>query len=353
MARGIAMICPQCGTPSREGDRFCEECGATLATPGERSSSATQMGAAIEASSRLVPLEGNGQSAYDLGNRAVVGRLDTCDLPINDRSVSREHARLSRLRDTYILEDLGSTNGTLVNGRRINESVILRPGDVVTFGSIEFRYEKVSTEAPSTQDGGQGVAGEEHVSGEPAPGAAAAENLPPVPTIFPPLDPFPAPSEATEAQAGEGVPEEQMPLQSDLAPSPSAGPDTVRQLTVESRATAERLLRLLDDLGSRLQENERMRNELEGRLRGLAAGEEARTAARHALRDVPPSSISQEQVGSLEQVLAELTEHPRDVEVLMRVGNHASVLAAAVNESRQLRAVIEKISAALEGSAPG
>src|SRR5947209_7635104 len=189
MARGIAMICPQCGTPSREGDRFCEECGATLATPGERSSSATQMGAAIEASSRLVPLEGNGQSAYDLGNRAVVGRLDTCDLPINDRSVSREHARLSRLRDTYILEDLGSTNGTLVNGRRINESVILRPGDVVTFGSIEFRYEKVSTEAPGPQDGGQGVEAEEQASGGPEPGAATAENLPPVPTSFPPLDP--------------------------------------------------------------------------------------------------------------------------------------------------------------------
>src|ERR671927_342506 len=107
------MICPQCGTPSREGDRFCEECGAALPVPDE------------------------------LANSAVVGRLDSCDLPIDDRSVSREHARFSRLRDTYILEDLGSTNGTLVNGRRINESVILRPGDVVTFGSVEFRYETV------------------------------------------------------------------------------------------------------------------------------------------------------------------------------------------------------------------
>src|SRR5205807_9768205 len=89
----------------------------------------------------LVRLDGSINEPYVLGTRAVVGRLDTCDVPVDDKSVSREHARLSRLRDGYVIEDLGSTNGTLVNGRRIDEAVILRAGDIVTIESIDFRFD--------------------------------------------------------------------------------------------------------------------------------------------------------------------------------------------------------------------
>ena len=348
------MICPQCGTPSREGDRFCEECGAALYGPDERSLSSTQVAARTGPTARLVPMEENGQGAYELANRAVVGRLDSCDLPINDRSVSREHARLSRLRDTYILEDLGSTNGTLVNGRRINESVILRAGDVVTFGSIEFRYETFPADASGTGDSGHGAEREEHSPTHTA-AAPTAEDLPPVPVSFPPLEPFPThpadvpPEQPTAEEQGRSQ-TEAVPLAADSASSST--PNAVTRLVAESRDATQKLLSLLDDLGTRLEENERIRGELEGQLQALAAGEAVREAARQAMRDVLPSTISQEQVSALQQVLAELAAHPRDVEVLLRVGNQASVLAAVVNELLQLRTVIDRVSSTLDG-APG
>jgi pSer/pThr/pTyr-binding forkhead associated (FHA) protein len=290
---------------------------------------------------------------YELANRAVVGRLDSCDLPIDDRSVSREHARFSRLRDTYILEDLGSTNGTLVNGRRIDESVILRPGDVVTFGSVEFRYETVPTDAPG--DGAQ-VEEEEPVSAEPTSAGPTAESLPPVPVSFPPMEPLMVPSAVAETEGQDASSQDRIAIGSDASTSTvdssyATAVDTVTQLANESRATAQTLLNLLEDLGNTLQENERMRNQLERRLSGLVASKDAREAARRALHGAPQSSIAQDQVESLQQVLAELIEHPRDVEILMRVGNLASVLAAVLNEWQQLRSAIEQASSALDGAA--
>jgi len=141
------MICPQCHTPNREGDRFCEQCGAPLDTSmeqpfGAQLDVAATLMATSPAASVLVRLGGDDeQEKYPLGTRVVIGRLDSCDIPIHDKSVSREHARLSRLRDGYVIEDLGSTNGTLVNGQRIEEATLLYPGDGVTIGAIDFRFE--------------------------------------------------------------------------------------------------------------------------------------------------------------------------------------------------------------------
>ena len=78
-----------------------------------------------------------------------IGRLAGCDLRLTDPSVSRVHAEL--LRDDradgggdvsgsgWLLRDLGSTNGTQVNGSRIISAVPVRPGDRVVFGNIAFR----------------------------------------------------------------------------------------------------------------------------------------------------------------------------------------------------------------------
>jgi hypothetical protein len=68
-----------------------------------------------------------------------IGRLPGCDLKLGHDSVSRVHAELRREGDTWLLRDLGSTNGTQVNGWRVVGAVPVRAGDRVTFGTISFR----------------------------------------------------------------------------------------------------------------------------------------------------------------------------------------------------------------------
>src|ERR1700722_12451690 len=67
----------------------------------------------------------------------VVGRREDCDLRIPLGEVSRKHARLVRDGDTLRLEDLGSSNGTYLNGQRVQEAV-LSPGDSVQIGPVVF-----------------------------------------------------------------------------------------------------------------------------------------------------------------------------------------------------------------------
>jgi FHA domain/Domain of unknown function (DUF1707) len=67
-----------------------------------------------------------------------IGRTQDCDLRISDMSVSRHHAQLTRSEDGWLLSDLGSHNGTRINGWLVREPVPLRPGDMVQFGSATF-----------------------------------------------------------------------------------------------------------------------------------------------------------------------------------------------------------------------
>lgn len=67
----------------------------------------------------------------------VIGRRQDCDLMIPLGEISRKHCRIIREGDTLRLEDLGSSNGTFHNGRRIQE-IILSPGDTVQVGPVTF-----------------------------------------------------------------------------------------------------------------------------------------------------------------------------------------------------------------------
>jgi hypothetical protein len=72
----------------------------------------------------------------------IVGRDATNTVAINDAEVSRKHARLSLHGSAYVIQDLGSTNGTFVNGQRITGSQVLNIGDTVSFGeNIVLMYE--------------------------------------------------------------------------------------------------------------------------------------------------------------------------------------------------------------------
>jgi Protein of unknown function (DUF3662)/FHA domain len=70
----------------------------------------------------------------------TIGRLPECDIVVDDVGASRQHAEVRRTDDGFVLADLGSTNGTLVNGTPIREH-LLEDGDRITIGEtiLEFR----------------------------------------------------------------------------------------------------------------------------------------------------------------------------------------------------------------------
>jgi hypothetical protein len=72
------------------------------------------------------------------GVRFTIGRTRECDLCLADLSVSRMHALLVRREDGWVLSDLGSHNGTRLNGWLVREPVPVHPGDRVEFGSMRF-----------------------------------------------------------------------------------------------------------------------------------------------------------------------------------------------------------------------
>ncbi|MFP3853560.1 MAG: FHA domain-containing protein [Anaerolineales bacterium] len=80
------------------------------------------------------------------GNEVVMGRAPDCDIVIPDRQVSRHHARLVRRDGAYFLEDLGSKNGTHLNGVPIEEPELLQDGDVIQV-ALALKLMYVGTEA--------------------------------------------------------------------------------------------------------------------------------------------------------------------------------------------------------------
>lgn len=77
---------------------------------------------------------------FSLGVHTVLGRAAGSDVVIDDPCVSARHAEVARTGAGYTLRDLGSTNGTYVNGRRIRGERVLRPGDRIRLGDTILKY---------------------------------------------------------------------------------------------------------------------------------------------------------------------------------------------------------------------
>ena len=79
-------------------------------------------------------------TVHALENVTIIGRHEDCGLVLNaERGASRKHARILLENNTAVLMDLGSLNGTLVNGREIGRAVQLIDGDIIIFDQHEYK----------------------------------------------------------------------------------------------------------------------------------------------------------------------------------------------------------------------
>jgi hypothetical protein len=83
-----------------------------------------------------------GGAAYDLSDGAVLGRGDGADIRLEDTFASTSHARLVPQGDVIVLEDMGSTNGTYLNGEPLLGPQPLHAGDRIRIGDSEFTFER-------------------------------------------------------------------------------------------------------------------------------------------------------------------------------------------------------------------
>ena len=81
-------------------------------------------------------------AAYDLSQGALLGRGDTADIRLEDTFASARHARLVPQGEVMVLEDLGSTNGTYLNGEPLRGPQPLHVGDSIRIGDSEFTFER-------------------------------------------------------------------------------------------------------------------------------------------------------------------------------------------------------------------
>ena len=147
--------CPECGFQNPEAANYCARCGALLIhdEPGPHTTMAfTPEEVADDESltlpelpaetSALVVRSGGGRSGETFaldGEKITVGRSPECDIFLDDVTVSRRHAIVSRRDDGYYINDLGSLNGTFVNRRRV-ESAKLSDGDDVQIGKYRLTF---------------------------------------------------------------------------------------------------------------------------------------------------------------------------------------------------------------------
>ena len=150
----MASSCPGCGRQRLDDARFCDACGSRLGTDDEP----TDAFDPFDPDDGVVPhLDDRGRFPSDCGLFVVdsgpkagarygleselttVGRDGRADILLDDVTVSRRHVEVFRTADRYAVRDLGSLNGTWLNGTRIDQAE-LRDGDELQIGRFKLVF---------------------------------------------------------------------------------------------------------------------------------------------------------------------------------------------------------------------
>ena len=147
------IYCPECGFQNPEAANYCSKCGALLHTPesGEQTQTFSpavrdelleSLGELPDTGPALIVRMGGGRTGETFsphGDRTTIGRSPDCGVFLDDVTVSRRHAALVQRDRRWMIEDLGSLNGTFVNRRRV-ESAPLEDGDEIQIGKYRLTF---------------------------------------------------------------------------------------------------------------------------------------------------------------------------------------------------------------------
>lgn len=171
---------------------------------------------------RLVVTKGPGTGRdHAVTTECVVGRGGDADFVVEDGNTSRRHCRVQVDGAGYAVEDLGSRNGTFVNGTRIQRQALV-DGDIVRIGNTEFIFRQQGLIAPSTAAAARAIGAPRAISVPPAvsvPPALAVPRAVAVPPVVarPPVISVPAAKAPT-------APQEPAPATTSTAPGPPPNP---------------------------------------------------------------------------------------------------------------------------------
>jgi pSer/pThr/pTyr-binding forkhead associated (FHA) protein len=132
VARAVrAVYLEMRGTPPRAGGRAAP---APARPPSRKAKKAPRKVAVIEG-------ENHKGKTFELNGELIIGRSDKCHLMLDDPYVSQVHARLFPRGDAFLVEDMGSTNGTYLNRKRLAAPTELKRGDRIKIGKtvLELR----------------------------------------------------------------------------------------------------------------------------------------------------------------------------------------------------------------------
>src|ERR1044072_33677 len=128
------------------------ECsGITVLLPGPTDSPGSKIVPVLRI--HVVPPQGQPFDHLFHGESLVIGRSSTSDLPLPDRFLSRHHARIFRDGERYLVEDLGSRNGTLLNGEAVMVPSPITTGDVIRISGSTLAVHLDGAEAVAEVDG--------------------------------------------------------------------------------------------------------------------------------------------------------------------------------------------------------
>jgi len=132
--------CTRCGWSAPIGATVCQRCGQALAA----ASPPARPKLVLRLQSPTLPAE-----SWEITDSIMgIGRLDSADIPIPDKSVSRQHARILPTPTGFDIEDLGSVNGTWLNDRQLIDRTPLSNGDQLMIGDVPVQVELRQAAAP-------------------------------------------------------------------------------------------------------------------------------------------------------------------------------------------------------------
>jgi FHA domain/zinc-ribbon domain len=149
------VYCPECGFQNPEAANYCSKCGALLVkdeggtettqtyTPEELTDDDGPLEELATDGPALVVRSGGGRAGEHFvpqADRTTIGRSPDNEIFLDDVTVSRKHAVLVNRDGEYLIEDLGSLNGTFVNRKRIEAATRLQSGDEVQIGKYRLSF---------------------------------------------------------------------------------------------------------------------------------------------------------------------------------------------------------------------